>query len=64
MGAGAVGRCIAFCLGEAGIDATLGSARGVAASAALAAGASLGDVLGMGSRSNASTFFRLYHDLW
>ena len=63
MDAAAIGRCIAYCLGKAGIDATPGSTRSVAASAALAAGASLGDVLGMGNWSNASTFFRYYHNL-
>jgi hypothetical protein len=63
MDAAAIGRCIAYCLGKAGIDATPGSTRSVAASAALAAGASLGDVLGMGNWSNASTFFRFYHNL-
>jgi hypothetical protein len=59
----AIGRCIAYCLGKAGIDATPGSTRSVAASAALAAGASIGEVLGMGNWSRASTFFRYYHNL-
>ena len=63
MGADAIGRCIACCLGRAGIDAAPGFTRSVAASAALTAGASLGDVLGMGNWSNASTFFRCYHNL-
>jgi hypothetical protein len=63
MDAAAIGRCVAFCLGKAGIDATPGSTGSVTASAALAAGASLGDVLGMGNWSNASTFFRFYHNL-
>jgi len=61
--AAAIGRRVAFCLEEAGIDATPGSSRSVAAFPALAAGASLGDVLGRGYWSNASTFFRFYHNL-
>jgi hypothetical protein len=63
LDAAALGRCIDYCLVKAGIRAAPGSTRSVAASAALAAGASLGDVLGLGNWSNASTFFRYYHNL-
>jgi hypothetical protein len=56
-------RCIQHCLIQAGIQATAGSTRSVAASAALAHGASLGDVLRFGDWSNASTYFRFYHAL-
>jgi hypothetical protein len=56
-------RCIQHCLVQAGIQATSGSTRSVAASAALARGASLGDVLRLGDWSNASTYFRFYHAL-
>jgi hypothetical protein len=55
--------CIRYCLVKAGILAAPGSTRSVAASAALAAGASLGEVLGLGNWSNASTYFRFYHNL-
>jgi hypothetical protein len=51
------------CLLKAGIQAAPGSTRSVAASTALAAGASLGDVLGLGNWSNASIYFRFYHNL-
>jgi hypothetical protein len=63
LDAAAFGRCIEYCLVKAGIQAAPGSTRSVAASAALAAGASLGDVLGLGNWSNASTYFRFYHNL-
>jgi hypothetical protein len=63
MDAATFGRCIDYCLGKAGIQAAPGSTRSVAASAALAAGASLGDVLRLGNWSNASTYFRFYHNL-
>jgi hypothetical protein len=48
-------RCIQFCLVKAGIQATSGSTRSVAASAPLASSASFGDVLRLGDWSNAST---------
>jgi hypothetical protein len=60
MDAAAFGRCLDHCLVKVGIQAAPGSTRSVAA---LAAGASLGDVLGMGNWSNASTYFRYYHNL-
>jgi hypothetical protein len=56
-------RCIQFCLTQAGIDATPGSTRSVASSAALLHGASVGDVFHLGDWSNASTFFRFYSSL-
>jgi hypothetical protein len=52
--------CIRYCLMKAGIQAAPGSTRSVAA---LAAGISLGNVLGLGNWSNASTYFRFYHNL-
>jgi hypothetical protein len=55
--------CIRYCLVKAGIQAAPGSTRSVAASAALAGGASLGEVLRLGDWSNASTYFRFYHSL-
>jgi hypothetical protein len=55
--------CIRYCLVKAGIQAAPGSTRSVAASAALAGGASLGEVLRLGDWSNASTYFRFYHAL-
>jgi hypothetical protein len=48
---------------KAGIQAAPGSTRSVTASAVLAAGASLGEVLGLGNWSNASTYFRFFHNL-
>jgi hypothetical protein len=45
LDAAAFNRCIQHCLVLAGIQATSGSTRSVAASAVLARGASLGDVL-------------------
>jgi hypothetical protein len=63
LDAAAFKRCIRYCLVKAGIQAAPGSTRSVAASAALAAGASLGEVLGLGNWLNASTYFRFYHNL-
>jgi hypothetical protein len=63
LDAAAFERCIQFCLVKAGIQAMPGSTRSVAASAALAGSASLGDVLRLGDSSNASTYFRFYHAL-
>jgi hypothetical protein len=63
LDAAALNRCIQHCLIQAGIQATYGSTRSGAASAALACGASLGDVLRLGDWSNASTYFRFYHAL-
>jgi hypothetical protein len=54
LDAAAFNRCIQHCLVQAGIQAT--STRSVAASATLAHGASLGDVLCLGDWSNASTY--------
>jgi hypothetical protein len=48
LDAAAFERCIQFCLVKAGIQATPGSTRSVATSAALAGSASLGDVLRLG----------------
>jgi hypothetical protein len=61
--AAAFNRCIQHCLFQAGIQATSGSTRLVAASAALARGAPLGDVPCLGDWSNASTHFRFYQAL-
>jgi hypothetical protein len=55
--------CIQHCLVQAGNKVISGSTKSVAASAALACGASLGDVLRLGDWSNASTYFRFYHAL-
>jgi hypothetical protein len=55
--------CIRYCLVKAGIQATPGLTRSVAASATLAGSASLGDVLRLGDWSIASTYFRFYHAL-
>jgi hypothetical protein len=55
LNAAAVERCLQFCLVKAGISATPASTRSIAASAALAGSASLGDVLRLGDWSNAST---------
>jgi hypothetical protein len=63
LDAAAFERCIQFCLVKAGIQATSGSTRSVAASVALASSASLDDVLRLGDWSNASTYFRFYHAL-
>jgi hypothetical protein len=63
LNAAAFNRCIQFCLVKAGIQATSGSTRSVAVSAALASSASLGDVLRLGDWSNASIYFRFYHAL-
>jgi hypothetical protein len=63
LDAAAFNRCIQYCLVQAGIQATSGSTRSVAASATLARGTSLGDVLRLGDWSNASTYFRFYHAL-
>jgi hypothetical protein len=63
LDAAAFNRCIQFCLVKAGIQATSGSTRSVAASAALARGALLDDVLHLGNWSNASSYFRFYHIL-
>jgi hypothetical protein len=63
LDAAAFERCIKYCLVKAGIQALLGSTRSVAASAALAGGASLGEVLRLGDWTNASTYFRFYHTL-
>jgi hypothetical protein len=63
LDAAAFERCIRFCLMKAGIQAVPGSTRSVAASAALAGGASLGEVLRLSDWSNASTYFRFYHSL-
>jgi hypothetical protein len=63
LDAAAFNRCFQYCLIRAGIQATSGSTRSVAASAALARGASLSDVLRLGDWSNASTYFRFYHTL-
>jgi hypothetical protein len=63
LDAAAFNRCIQYCLVQAGIQATSGSIRSVVASAALAHGASLSDVLCLGDWSNASTYFRFYHAL-
>jgi hypothetical protein len=63
LDAAAFNHCIQHCLVQAGIQATSGSTRSVAASAALARGASLGDVLRLGDWSNASTYFRFHHAL-
>jgi hypothetical protein len=60
LDAAAFERSIKYCLVKAGIQAAPGSTRSVAA---LAAGASLGEVLGLGNWSNASTYFRFYHNL-
>jgi hypothetical protein len=60
LDAAAFVRCIRYCLVKTGIQAAPGSTRSVAA---LAAGASLGEVLGLGNWSNASTYFRFYHNL-
>jgi hypothetical protein len=60
LDAAAFERCIRYCLVKAGIQAAPGSTRSIAA---LAAGASLGKVLGLGNWSNASTYFRFYHNL-
>jgi hypothetical protein len=62
LDAAAFNRCIQFCLVKAGIQATSGSTRSVAASAALASSASLGDVR-LGDWSNASTYFCFQHAL-
>jgi hypothetical protein len=61
LDAAAFERCLQFCLIKAGIQATPASTRSIAASAALAGSASLGDVLHLGDWSNASTYFRFYH---
>jgi hypothetical protein len=63
LDAAAVERCIKYCLVKAGIQASPGSTRSVAASAVLAGGASLGEVLRLGDWTNASTYFRFYHAL-
>jgi hypothetical protein len=63
LDAAAFNRCIQYCLVKAGIQATSGSTRFVAASAVLAGSALLGDVLHLGDWSNASTYFRFYHAL-
>jgi hypothetical protein len=60
LDAAALERCIRYCLVKAGIQAAPGSTRSVAA---LAGGASLGEVLRLGDWSNASTYFRFYHSL-
>jgi hypothetical protein len=60
LDAAAFERCIRYCLVKAGIQTM---PRSVAASAALAGSASLGDVLHLGDWSNASTYFRFYHAL-
>jgi hypothetical protein len=59
LDAAAFNRCI-HCLALAGIQATSGSSRLIAASAALARGTSVGDVLRLGDWSNASTYFRFF----
>jgi hypothetical protein len=61
LGAAAFNCCIQHCLFQAGIQATSGSTRLVAA---LARGAPLGDVLCLGDWSNASTHFQFYHALY
>jgi hypothetical protein len=61
LDAAAFNRCIQYCLVKAGIQATSGFTRSVAASAELAGSASLGNVLRLGDWSNASTYFRFYH---
>jgi hypothetical protein len=63
LDAAAFERCLHYCLVKAGIQVTPGSIRSVAASAALAGSASLGDVLCLGNWSNALTYFRFYHAL-
>jgi hypothetical protein len=63
LNAAAIERCLQFCLVKAGISATPASTRSIAASAALAGSASLGDVLRLGDWSNASAYFRFYHAL-
>jgi hypothetical protein len=60
LDAAAFERFIRYCLVKAGIQAAPGSTRSVAA---LAGGASLGEVLRLGDWSNASTYFRFYHSL-
>jgi hypothetical protein len=63
LNAAAIGRCLQFCLVKAGFSATPASSRSIAASAALAGNASLGDVLRLGAWSDASSYFRFYHAL-
>jgi hypothetical protein len=63
LDAAAFERCIKYCLVKAGIQAPRGSTRSVAASAALAGGASLGEVLRLGDWTNASTYVQFYHAL-
>ena len=63
MNAAAMERCLQFCLVKAGISATPSSTRSIAASAALAGRAPLGDVLRLGVWSDASTYFRFFHAL-
>jgi hypothetical protein len=62
--AAAFNRCIQHCLFQAGIQATSGSTRLVAASVALARGALLGDVPCLGEWNSASTHFQFYHALY
>jgi len=56
-------RIVKEVLSEAGIDASAGSTRSVAASAALAEGASMNDVLLLGDWSSARTVLRHYSSL-
>jgi hypothetical protein len=63
LDAAAFERCISYCLVKAGIQATPGSTRSVAASDLLAGSFSLDDVLGLGDWSNISTYLQFYHAL-